>query len=86
MAPVAGSIANGEENGLFFLPGLSKGLLCPGIPVHRIFGVLEKIRAFLVNQMVGHGPDGPILRPGKGGRKGGPTGLRNTVIILRTVI
>ena len=33
--------------------GLWKGLFAPGIPVNRIFGMLEKVGAFLPGEMVG---------------------------------
>lgn len=44
MAPVAGGIANREENRLILLPRLGEGLLRPGKPVHRIMSVLEQVR------------------------------------------
>jgi hypothetical protein len=55
MAPVASRVADRKENRLVFRARLIESGLAPGQPVHRIVGVLTKIRAFLVNQRVGHG-------------------------------
>jgi hypothetical protein len=41
MTPVAGAVADTEENGFILFFGLSESLLSPGIPVHRIVCVLE---------------------------------------------
>jgi hypothetical protein len=40
MAPVAGGIANGEEDGLVFAASLVESQVAPGIPVDGIMGVL----------------------------------------------
>jgi hypothetical protein len=52
MAPVAGGITNGKKNRfpLLFCPG--KGLLSPGIPVHRVMGMLEQIWTLFMNQVI----------------------------------
>jgi hypothetical protein len=53
MAPVAGGVAHGKEDGLV-LPGCGlEGLIAPGVPVHGVKGVLEKIGAFLGEKAVG---------------------------------
>ena len=54
VAPVAGAIADTEEDGLVLLTGPEERLLTPGIPVHRILRVLEEVGAGFVLQMVGH--------------------------------
>ncbi len=53
MAPVAGGITYGQKNGFVFFSRLVKRLFSPGIPIHRIMGVLEKIWAFFQGQPVG---------------------------------
>jgi hypothetical protein len=52
VAPVAGGVANGEEDGLVELSGGLEGFRPPGIPVHGVLGVLEEIGAFLLRQPV----------------------------------
>ena len=52
MAPVAGAVTDAQKDGLVLRPGFGKGLLAPGIPVHRVFGVLEQVRAGLMFQMI----------------------------------
>jgi hypothetical protein len=52
---MAGGISDGQEYGFVFLGRFRKSFQPPGIPVHRIIGMLEKIGAFLVRQTVsGH--------------------------------
>jgi hypothetical protein len=53
MAPMAGGVANAEQNGFVFCLGFRQGFLAPRIPIHRIMGVLEEVRASLMNQVVG---------------------------------
>jgi len=53
MAPVAGRVADGEEDRLVFRAGLCERLFAPRIPVHRIVGVLEEIRRFFFREPVG---------------------------------
>jgi hypothetical protein len=45
---MAGGVTNAEENGFVLLSGPSEGLLSPRIPIHRIVGMLQKIRIRLV--------------------------------------
>ena len=45
VAPVAGGIADGEEDGLVFAASLVESLVAPGIPVDWIMGVLLKVGA-----------------------------------------
>ena len=52
MTPVAGGITDGEKNGFIFLVCFFEGFVTPGIPVDGIIGVLEKVRAFFVNETV----------------------------------
>jgi len=40
MAPVAGGIANTQEDGLVFGTGFGKGFFAPWIPINRILFVL----------------------------------------------
>ena len=44
-----------RNTGLFSPAGRGEGLLTPGIPVHRVAGVLEQVGALLVLQSV-HAP------------------------------
>src|SRR6516162_1607392 len=52
VAPVAGGVANRKKNRLLLLPGLVESLGSPGIPIHRVVGMLEKIRTLLVNETI----------------------------------
>jgi hypothetical protein len=53
MAPMAGTIADTENHRLILLPGLVEGFVAPGVPVHRVAGVLEEIGGFFVYEAVG---------------------------------
>ena len=53
MAPMAGGIADGEEDGLVLGLGLGEGLLAPGHPMNRIVLVLEEIGAGFVGEEIG---------------------------------
>ena len=55
MTPVTGGVADGEEDGFPLLLSFGKGFLAPGIPVHRVFGMLAQIQGALAGQMVRHG-------------------------------
>jgi hypothetical protein len=37
---MAGGVPDAEEDGLVLLAGVLEGLLSPGIPIHRVVGVL----------------------------------------------
>ena len=52
MAPVAGGVADGEENGLVLVPRFLKGFLAPGKPLHGVVGVLEQVGTRLVDEVV----------------------------------
>jgi hypothetical protein len=52
MAPVAGGITYGKEDGLIFLLCFLKSLLPPGIPIHRIIGMLQQVGTFLKQQPI----------------------------------
>ena len=58
VAPVAGGIADAEEDGFIFRLGLFEGFRAPGIPVDGVVGVLEEVGAGLVGESVGHGASG----------------------------
>jgi hypothetical protein len=53
MTPMAGGIANGEKYGLVLLLGQLNRLFAPGMPIDRIEGMLQKIGAFFIDEMVG---------------------------------
>ena len=53
MAPVAGGIPDGKENRFVLRSGLCEGFIGPGMPVHRIVGVLDEIGAFFIDEVVG---------------------------------
>ena len=48
VAPVAGGVADAEEDGLVLGAGLGRASSTPGIPVHGVMGVLEQVGAGLV--------------------------------------
>jgi len=52
MAPVAGGVAHGEEDGLVLLCCGLEGLLAPGVPVHEVKSVLKEIGALLGEETV----------------------------------
>ncbi len=52
VAPVARGVPDGEEDRLVFRPGTLKGLVGPGVPVHGVVGVLEKIGALFADEPV----------------------------------
>ena len=58
VAPVAGRVADAQEDRLVLLARLGKGLLAPGKPVHRVVLVLEQVGRFLARQAVGVGRGG----------------------------
>jgi hypothetical protein len=53
VAPVAGRVADGEEDRPVQQAGAGEGSLTPGLPVHRVVQVLQEIRARLAGQAVG---------------------------------
>jgi hypothetical protein len=57
VAPVTGRVAHREQDRLVITPGGGEGLVAPGVPVHRVVGVLAQVRAGLVGQAV-HGTHG----------------------------
>ena len=48
MAPMAGSVANAEEDGLVLLASLGEGLLAPWVPIDGVVSVLEQVRGGFV--------------------------------------
>lgn len=55
VAPVAGGVADREEDGLVFGAGAVKGFGAPGIPVDGVVLVLEEIRGGFFGEAVGMG-------------------------------
>jgi len=52
VAPVAGGVADTEKDRAVGALRLLENLLAPGIPVHRVFRVLEEIRGVLLAEAV----------------------------------
>src|SRR4029079_18698939 len=52
VAPVARRVADGEEDRLVLLLGLGKGLRTPGVPVHRVVGMLQEVGTLLLGESV----------------------------------
>src|SRR6516165_12500734 len=52
MAPVASGVADRKENRFVLPPGLLESFGSPGIPIHRVVSVLEKIRTLLVKETI----------------------------------
>ena len=52
VTPMAGRVANTQEDGPVLPARFGKGLLAPGIPVHRVVLVLEQIGRFLAREAV----------------------------------
>ena len=50
---MAGGVADGEEDGLVFGARAGERLVAPRIPVDRIVGMLEKVRALLIYEPIG---------------------------------
>ena len=57
VAPVAGGVADGQQDGLVLIPRPLKRSLVPGQPVHRVVGVLQQVGTGFVGELVGHGFD-----------------------------
>ena len=55
MAPVAGAIANAQQDWFALRFGAGKGFLSPRIPVYRIVLVLEQVGAFFRGKAIGMG-------------------------------
>ena len=54
VAPVAGRVADREQDRPLLLACARKRLLAPGVPIHRVVLVLEQVRRGLVGKPVGH--------------------------------
>ena len=52
MAPVAGAVANAQKDGFILCSCFAKSFLAPGVPVYRVFRMLEKVWACLIFQMI----------------------------------
>ena len=52
VAPVAGRITDAEEDRFVLFARFGKGLVAPGIPIHRIMLVLEQVGRFLASKAV----------------------------------
>jgi hypothetical protein len=68
VAPVAGRIADRQQNGLVAGTGQRQGGLAPGVPVHRLLGVLQQVGRGFLGELVGHGKAVAIRRTGHGPR------------------
>jgi len=64
MAPMAGGVADAEEDQLVLAPCLLKRLFSPRIPIDRIAGVLQQVRASLAGKSVGHRLPSVTATPG----------------------
>ena len=53
VAPVAGRVANGKQDRLVLRARQGQRCIAPGVPVDRVVGVLQQIRAALGSQAVG---------------------------------
>ena len=54
VAPVAGGIADGQQDGLVLPARKGERFLTPRMPIHRIVGMLLKVKAGFLGEMVGH--------------------------------
>ena len=54
VAPVAGRVADRDEQGPVFEPRPRQGLVTPRIPIDRVVLVLQEVRRGLARQAVGH--------------------------------
>jgi hypothetical protein len=50
---MTGGVTDGNEDGFVLFFGPLESVLTPGVPVHRIVGVLEEVRTLFVDQPVG---------------------------------
>jgi hypothetical protein len=57
VAPVARRVAHREQDRPVLRPRALQRLGSPGVPVHRVVPVLQQVRAGLVSEAVGHGPE-----------------------------
>ena len=64
MAPVAGRVADREQDRPVLLAGAGQRLLAPRVPVDRVVPVLEQVRAGLAREAVGHRTQ-PTFRPSR---------------------
>ena len=55
VAPVAGRVADRQEDRLVLAAGALERLVAPGIPVHGVLGVLLQVRTGLAGETIGHG-------------------------------
>src|SRR6266581_208266 len=53
MAPVAGRVANTEQDGFVLLLCLLQSFFTPWVPIYGVVGMLQEIRACLVDEPVG---------------------------------
>ena len=55
VAPVAGGVADADQDGFVFGAGAGPGFLAPGEPVHGVIGVLEEIGRGFGGESIWHG-------------------------------
>ena len=53
MAPMAAAVTDAHEHQLVLRLRLGKGLIAPGVPVHRVVGVLQEIDRAFAREVVG---------------------------------
>src|SRR5205807_10193645 len=53
MAPVAGRVANTEQDGFVLLLRLLQGFFAPWVPIYGVVGMLQEVWACLVDEPVG---------------------------------
>ncbi len=54
VAPVAGRVTDGKQDRFVLLPRQGERLRAPGVPVHRIVGVLLEVGTGFLGETVGH--------------------------------
>jgi hypothetical protein len=52
VTPVARAVSNRNENGFVLSFGFCESLFAPRVPIHRVVGVLEQVRALFVSESV----------------------------------
>ncbi len=72
VAPVAGGVADGQQDRNVSFLGRGEGFVAPGIPVDRIGGVLAQVRARLVRQAIGCRHRPKLLPRAPARRRSGP--------------
>ena len=53
MTPMAGGIPDTDDDRFIFLSGPGKRILSPWQPIDRVMGMLQQVRAALLNECIG---------------------------------